>query len=70
MKIGDLVYHAASLKNGEKDAGIIIESDCANSLLAAWAKVGDTWYYKVKWLDTGDDSWYDMEEVERVDARR
>jgi hypothetical protein len=70
MNVGDLVYHTASLKNGEKDVGIIIERDCANALLAENAKVGDMWYYKVKWLDTGSASWYDMEEVERVDARR
>ena len=70
MKIGDLVYHTVSLKNGEKDVGIIIECDCANSFDDSPPEPGDMWYYKVKWLDSGDASWYDMEEVERVDARR
>ena len=70
MKIGDLVYHAAALKGGEKDVGIIIMCDRANSLPDEFPEPGDMWYYKVKWLDTGDDSWYDIEEVERVDARR
>ena len=70
MKIGDLVYHAAALKGAEKDVGIIIERDCANSLGVGTPEPGDMWYYKVKWLDTGDDSWYDIEEVERIDAPR
>lgn len=70
MKIGDLVYHAASLKKGHKAAGIIIECDYANSFDDGDPEPGDMWYYKVKWLDTERDAWYDMEEVERVDAPR
>ena len=66
MKIGDLVYHAVALKGGEKDVGIIIECDCANSFDDSPPEPGDMWYYKVKWLDSADASWYDMEEVERV----
>ena len=70
MKIGDLVYHTASLKRGEKNVGIIIKSDRANSLPDEFPEPGDMWYHKVKWLDTGDGAWYDMEEVERVNAPR
>jgi hypothetical protein len=78
VKIGDLVYHAASLKGGEKYAGIIIKCDYANSFddritdeaVDRMPESGDIWYYKVKWLDTGDGAWYDMEEVERVNAPR
>tara|TARA_R110002153_G_scaffold37409_5_gene109745 strand:- start:1939 stop:2151 length:213 start_codon:yes stop_codon:yes gene_type:complete len=70
VKIGDLVYHASSLRGGEKYLGIIIMCDRANSLPDELPEPGDMWYYKIKWLDTECDAWYDMEEVERVDARR
>ena len=70
MKIGDLVYHAASWRGGKKYAGIIIECDYANSFDDGDPEPGDMWYYKVKWLDSGAAAWYDMEEVERADAPR
>ena len=70
MKIGDLVYHAASLKRGEKNVGIITMCDRANSLGTGTPEPGDMWYYKIIWLDAVMSGWYDMEEVERVDAPR
>lgn len=66
MKIGDLVYHSASLKCGEKNLGLIIASESYDHFPKTFPEKGATSYYKVKWLDKVGTSWYDMEEVERV----
>ena len=69
MKIGDLVY-TASEQRCPKVLGIIIACDYANSDGTGPPEAGEMWFYRVKWVDTQRDSWYDMEEVERVDAAR
>ena len=61
MKVGDLVYHKASLDRLERFLVGYITDFCPT---------GDHQDYRIIWLDSSSPSWYSKKEVERIDAPR